>query len=318
MLFWNTFLHHLALCAPLFSLVFIGWGLVKAGFFDASVSKALGKFVFKLLMPALLFKQLSKLSEMPPVDWRVLIAFFGACAALFIAGRLIGRRAFGLDSTGQVIMGMGAIFGNNVQLGIPIVQTSLGDASMPTISLLIAFNVLLLWSSATACVEFGRYGRDMDWGKFFKALLAIFRNPIVIGMMAGACWSFTGLALPQTAARTVDLVAGATTPCALLVVGMGLAEHSFGAALSKAGAITALKLAVQPMAVYALCLLLGLGRVQTHAATLLSALPVAINLYIMATQFESERGTASASIFVSTFISAFTVPLVLTLLATFG
>lgn len=75
----QLFFHHLELCAPLFLLVFLGWGTVKVGMFDKAVSSGLSKFVFKLLMPVMLFQMMSHLSEMPPVDWRVLIAFFGSC-----------------------------------------------------------------------------------------------------------------------------------------------------------------------------------------------------------------------------------------------
>lgn len=310
----NVFFHHLSLCAPLFLMVFLGWALVKIGLFTTAVTKALSQFVFKLLMPVMLFDLMSDASERPPVDLKVLIAFFGSCVVVYLIGSFLGGRLFKQDSTGRVITGMGGIFGNNVQLGVPIVQTSLGTAAMPTISLLIIFNVLLLWTSATACVEFGRTGGKINWGRFLTALRNIFRNPIVLGILTGTTWSFTGLALPEVVDKSASLVATATTPCALIVVGMGLAEHSFTAALPKASLITLLKLGLQPLVVWLFCVLLGLDAVQTHAATVLACLPVAINLYIMATQFESEEGEASNAIFVSTFISAFTVPLTLTLL----
>lgn len=83
----QLFFYHLELCAPLFSLVFIGWGLAKIHFIPEAAQKALGSVTFKLLMPALLFKMLSHLSEMPPADWRVLIPFFGSCLFLFFFTR---------------------------------------------------------------------------------------------------------------------------------------------------------------------------------------------------------------------------------------
>lgn len=242
----NVFFHHLSLCAPLFLMVFLGWALVKIGMFSHSVTKALSQFVFKLLMPVMLFHLMSDGSNRPPVDWKVLIAFFGSCVVVYIIGNFLGGKLFKQDSTGRVITGMGGIFGNNVQLGVPIVQTSLGTAAMPTISLLIIFNVLLLWTSATACVEFGRTGGKIDWKKFLIALKNIFKNPIVLGILIGTGWSFTGLQLPEVIDKSAALVATATTPCALIVVGMGLAEHSFTAALPKASVITALKLGIQP------------------------------------------------------------------------
>ena len=309
------FAYHLELCAPLFLLVFLGWALIKIKLFDSAVSRALSKLVFKFLMPMLLFRQMSHLSEMPPVDLRVLIAFFGSCIVVFILGRQMGRRLFAQGSTAQVITGMGGIFGNNVQLGIPIVALALGQNAMPTISVLIIFNVLLLWTTATACVEFGRTGGNIDWAKFVTAMKGIFKNPIVLGILIGSAWGLTGLHLPAVAEKTLEHVTAATTPMALLVVGMGLAQHSFTAALPKGCAISVMKLLVQPLLVYALCRLIGLGQMETQATTLLSSLPVAINLYIMSVEFEAEEAMASNAIFISTLISAVTVPLTMTLLA---
>ena len=90
----SIFLHHLELCAPLFLLVFLGWFTIKIGLFDKAVSSALSKFVFKLLMPVLLFKIMSGLSEMPPVDWKVLIAFFASCVVVFLLGKYCGKYFF--------------------------------------------------------------------------------------------------------------------------------------------------------------------------------------------------------------------------------
>ena len=88
---FELFLYHLQLCLPLFLLVILGWGLIVGKLFDQSVTRVLSCFTFRFLMPALLFSLMSKLSEMPPVDWRVLIAFFGSCVIIYCLGRTAGR-----------------------------------------------------------------------------------------------------------------------------------------------------------------------------------------------------------------------------------
>lgn len=239
---------------------------------------------------------------MPPVDWRVIIAFFSSCIALYLCGKYIGKFCFKMDSTAQVIMGMSAIFANNVQLGIPIIDASLGKSALPTASILIIFNVLLLWTSATACVEFGRTNGHIDFKKFLHALVNILKNPIVMGIVVGVLWGLTGLHLPRFLEKSVELVSGATAPCALIVVGMGLADCSIKASFSKGMIASVLKLFVQPLGVYLCCRLMGIGAIETNAATVMACLPCAINLYIMADEFDAERGMASTSIAISTFI----------------
>lgn len=59
---------------------------------------------------------------------------------------------------------------------------------------------------------------------------------------------------------------------------------------------------------------MDLGEMETNACVVLSSLPVAINVFLMSQDFGAEEGAASNAIFVSTFLSALTVPLVLTIL----
>lgn len=309
----NLFFYHLQLCLPLFLLVIVGWALIKAKLFEQSVVRALSGFTFRFLMPALLFSLMSKLSEMPPMDWRVLIAFFGSCIIIYCFGRTAGR-FFGLDNTGKTIFGMAAIFGNNVQLGVPILQVSLGNEAMPTISLLIIFSVLLLWTTAIASVELGKAEGAKDWAKIGRSLLKVFKNPVVLGIITGSAWGLTGWELPQVVDKTLGYVSSATTTIALIVVGMGLAQHSFSAALPRGLTISTLKIVIHPIIVYCIARLIGLDIITTNACVLTAALPVAINVYLMASEFRSEEGAASNAIFVSTMLSALLIPLTLTLL----
>ena len=309
----NLFFYHLQLCLPLFLLVIVGWALIKAKLFEQSVVRALSGFTFRFLMPAMLFSLMSKLSEMPPMDWRVLIAFFGSCIVIYCLGRTAGR-FFGLDNTGKTIFGMAAIFGNNVQLGVPILQVSLGNEAMPTISLLIIFSVLLLWTTAIASVELGKTEGTKDWAKIGRSLLKVFKNPVVLGIITGSAWGLTGWELPQVVDKTLGYVSSATTPIALIVVGMGLAQHSFSAALPRGLTISTLKIVIHPIIVYCIARLISLDTITTNACVLTAALPVAINVYLMASEFRSEEGAASNAIFVSTMLSALLIPLTLTLL----
>ena len=317
----QLFLHQLALCAPLFLLVFVGWGLRKAHFFGDDVASALTTFTFRFLMPALLFDMLSDLSEMPPVDWRVLFAFFGSCLVLFSAGKLLYPKLFGVTAAGSTILAMAGVFGNNVQLGIPILQIGFGPEGMPAASLIITFNALILWTLAIASVEFcgprGSGGaRFVDRvGELIPPLLRVLKNPVVLGILSGTLFGLTGLKLPAFAVKTLDLVSAATTPICLIAVGMGLARYSILGSAAKNACVTAVKLLIQPATVYVLCRLLGIPTLETEVTTLMAALPVGINVYMMAADFKAEEGATSSSILLSTMLSAVTVPL---LLAFFG
>jgi len=93
----NAFLTHLSLAAPLFVLVLAGYLIARSGRFPAAMAEALNRFVFTLALPALLFRMMAGLSSLPPVDTRLLAAFFGGCLIVFVLGRLAGWVLFRLD-----------------------------------------------------------------------------------------------------------------------------------------------------------------------------------------------------------------------------
>ena len=238
-----------------------------------------------------------------------LVVFAAACFTDLLDGR-IARKYNLITDLGKLLDPVA----DKVMILTAMFSMTIGNDAIPAISLIIIFNVLLLWTVAIASVEFGRTGSVGNWRSAAAPMLRVFKNPIVLGILIGSAWSFTGIKLPDFLEKSIELVAMSTTPMCLMVVGMGLAQHSFRAALTKGSVITAVKLVLQPLLVWIIAKILGLGTLETNAVVLMASLPVAINIYLMAQDFKAEEGAASNSIFVSTFLSALTVPLTLTLL----
>src|SRR5438093_11712514 len=127
----QNFARILALTAPLFLLVLLGYALARWAGWPKPVADALTRFVFSVAIPALLFRLMSDFSRLPPVDARLLIAYFGGCFIVFALGRWIAQRAFRMDGVSQSVFALGGIFANNVLLGIPLAKITLGEASIP-------------------------------------------------------------------------------------------------------------------------------------------------------------------------------------------
>jgi hypothetical protein len=150
-------LHFVALTAPLFALIALGFGLARTGRWPAAATDALTRFVpFSVAIPAFLFRLMSDFSTLPPVDARVLLAYFGGCLVVFAIGRAVSRAAFRHDGVAQSVFALGGIFSNNVLLGVPLVQVTLGETAMPVVSLVVVFNTLTLWTLVSVSVN-GRH-----------------------------------------------------------------------------------------------------------------------------------------------------------------
>ena len=134
------------------------------------------------------------------VDARLLIAYFGGCLVVFALGRVIAATLFRLDGASQSVFAIGGIFANIVLLGLPLAKVTLGDAAMPSVSLVIVFNSLLLWTLVTVSVEWARH-RELSVRGIARTALAVVTNPVVAGILVGTAFGFTGLALPEHGRR---------------------------------------------------------------------------------------------------------------------
>ncbi len=308
-----VFAHLLALTAPLFLLVLLGYGLSRWGRWPRAASEALTRFVFSVAIPAFLFRLMSDFSRLPPVDARLLIAYFGGCLAVFALGRVIAATLFRLDGTSQSVFAMSGIFANIVLLGVPLVKITLGDASMPAASLVIVFNSLLLWTLVTVSVEWARH-RELSVRGFARTTYSVVTNPVVAGILAGTAFGLTGLTLPRVLDETLQLVSQAAIPMSLIVLGMGLSEYGVRAGWRQSVAITVLKLAVAPFAVYLIARALALPARELQTVVVMASLPVGANVYLMAKEFQAMEGPVAGSLVLTTALAAATTPLLLALL----
>ncbi|GAB2181963.1 AEC family transporter [Denitratisoma sp. agr-D3] len=309
-----TFLHHLALAVPLFVLILAGYLLARFSSWTREGVEALNRFVFTLALPALLFHLMSDLSRLPPVDSRLLGAFFGGCLITFVIGRLAGWQLFGLDGVSQSVFALGGIFSNNVLLGIPLARATLGEAAIPCVALVLVFNSLTLWTLATVSVEWSRHGSFSLRGQT-KTAKSVLTNPIVAAILSGTAVGLTGIKLPTMITGPLTMTADAATPLSLIVLGMGLARYGWRSHLRLSSAICTLKLVVQPLVVWALAALIGLPKLETQVVVLLASVAIGVNVYLMAHQFKTLEGPVASSLVISTVLAAITTPLALTLVS---
>lgn len=301
------------LTAPLFLLVLLGYGLTRWARWPSTIADALMRFVFSVAIPAFLFGLMSDFSRIPPVDSRLLLAYFGGCLTVFVIGRQIARRVFDMDGVSQSVFALGGIFANNVLLGVPLARVGLGDTSLPVVSLVLVFNSLILWTLVTVSVEWARH-RALSWSGYLRAAKAIVMNPVVASIILGTGWGLVGFSMPGVVGHTLDLVGRAAIPLSLIALGMGLAAYGVREGWRISAAICALKMIVQPTVVFLLARALSLPILETQVVVLLASLPVGANVYLMSRQFDTLGGPVAASLVLSTALGAVTAPVILTML----
>ncbi len=309
----HTLLHQILLSMPLFILIALGWMLVRWRKWPDSITEALNRVVFKIALPAMLFRLMSDFGQSPPVDARLLIAFFGSCLIVFVLGRVIASRLFKLDGISGSVFALGGIFSNNVMLGLPIATVMLGEKAIPSVALVLVFNGLILWTLATVSVEWVKHGA-LNLKGFGKTAVSVLKNPLIIAILSGTVFSLTGIPLPQMIDKPVSMLGTIAVPLALVALGMSLAAYKMKDGLKESYAICLLKLIVQPLVIWGLAVMLGLPPLESKVVVLLGSMSVGINVYLMSQQFNALTGPAATSMLLSTVFSAVTTPLLLMLM----
>ena len=302
--------HYFLLSAPLFAVVLAGFLIGLWRHWQRQWTTLASKVVFAVVLPAMLFRLMSDLDGLPPVDARLLIAFFGGCFVVFTIGRAVAAWGFRLDGVSQSVFALGGVFSNNVLLGLPIAKMTLGEAAVPAVALVIVFNALTLWTLVSVSVEWARHG-SLSIAGFGKTSWGVITNPVVAGIVSGTLFGLSGWPLPAPAQWVLDGMADLAAPAALLVLGMGLAEYGIKRDWQLSVTVTALKLIVQPCVVWLIGMALGLPPIELQAVVLLASMAVGANVYLMAMQFQTLQGPIASSLVLSTALAAVTTPVIL-------
>lgn len=314
--FLGQLTQQMILSAPLFSLIALGYCLGRFAGWPESASSVFNRFCFTVALPCMLFKVMSKFWQSPPVDVRLLIAYFGSCLVIYLVGRVVAKSLFRLDAISGSVFGLGGIFSNNVMLGTPFAVILLGQQSLPSVALVLVFNSLILWTLVTVSVEWAQSGSFSVKG-IGKTLLNVLRNPLIIGIFTGFAWSMTGHPLPKFVDGPVSMLGQIAAPLTLVTLGMSLSHYKIRQGLRESAAICLMKLVLMPGLIWAAALMLGLPQLESQVVVLLGSMAVGVNVYMMAQKFKVLQGATATSMLISTILSTVTTPVLMILMSRF-
>lgn len=303
--------------APVFALILVGYGVAKTPKWKPAATTYFNNFVFYVALPTLLFGKLASGRAFDGVEPLILAAYFGG--SLISMGLIIAFCRILFRSPGEelALLGMGSGFSNTVLLGLPLIVLTFGDAAVGPITAIIAFNTLLILPITILIIEVSR-GQSGQRGVVSMALApipALVRNPILIAIVTGAAWSFTGMGLAVPVERYIDMMSGAAGPCALFVLGASLAEYKLAGRPRETATLAAFKLLLHPLLVWLLCTqVFALDTLSTGVATMMAAIPVGATVFTVAQQYRTFVGPVTSAILISTGISAGTLAVVISLL----
>ena len=204
--------------------------------------------------------------------------------------------------------GVSSAFSNLVLLGVPLVLSLEGQQGFEILSLIVAVHLPVMMTASIVLFQRADVGTER---RAAAAILAdiirkLAENPLIIGIVAGLAFRFTGLPLAGPFGRMADSLAAVAGPLALFAMGMSLNDYGLKGHIGPALALSAIKLALMPASALCFALLFGLPDHVAIVAVTAASLPAGVNSYLIATRFGTGQALAANTMTLATLLAALT------------
>ena len=278
----------LSVTSPIFLVVALGFAAVRSGLIGPGDARAIGGFVLRFAMPALIFNALSRRPLAEIADARLLGAYAGASLIAFAASFALFARG---GRARAAMRALGGAAPNSGFVGFPIASLLIGPKATIALALCLIVENVLTIPLALALAESGSAARKLRPRELLGRLA---RNPLLIAIALGVVASLADLAPPLAVGRAIDLLAAAAPGAALFAIGGGLVGLDFRADIGEIAPVAAVKLLLHPFAMLALVRLAGAGDPEVARAMLVMASAPAFSIYpLICRQFGQERAGAA-------------------------
>jgi predicted permease len=300
---------------PIFALILTGFICARRGILSPQATEVLNKFVVWLALPALLFQAMAQITWAEVDHPGFIAAFTGGMMATFALSFLLGS-AGGVPASRRLadrsIEGLDAAYANTGFMGIPLCLAAFGGAALVPSVIATLLTACVLFAGAIVLIEADIQAQARLGRMLWVVGRSLSRNPLLVapalGLAASVLQAAWHVPLPEPVTRFTTLLGAAASPCALVTIGLFLAQSEAAHEHGLIARLVALKLLVQPAITGALALFMfKMPPLWSHCAILLSALPIGTGPFMLAKLYDREAAITSRAILISTVLSVVSV-----------
>lgn len=281
----------------------------RTGKLGINASTELNRFVVWLALPAQLFNFAANSGWQKLWQLGFITAFFLSCLIVFVLVLFVSWMRH-RDLAAASFDGLSASYSNTGYMGIPLCALALGqDGLAPAI--ISTFIVFVMFALATALIEIGIQSHKKSHEILLGVIKSLCTNPLLMAPVVGLLWASSGLTLYEPIAQVITFLAAASTPCALVSIGLFLMRKSTTTP-AQAWSISLAKLILQPLIAWVIAgPILNLPILWVNAIVILSALPTGTGPFMLAQYYKSDSSVISRVVLITTVSSLLTLSLFL-------
>jgi hypothetical protein len=288
---------------PIIAVAAVGFVLQRQFKLDP---RPLSVAIFNALTPALIF-QLTIQNTANGVDsLRMVSLVVGLVLSLSLISFGISR-LLNLSPIATSGFFLSVAFMNAGNYGLSLNNFALGQAGLIWASLFYITHVMLMNSLGVFLASSGKMS-------IRSALRGLLRVPALYSFAFAMIFRLTGTTVPGSLLKPIDLLAAATIPAMLLVLGMQIGRAGIPKNIGLVGLATSARLILSPALAWLFTLGLGLPTLGAQAGILEAGMPSPVLAIIISLEYDTDPGFVSSVVLLSTVLSPFTLTPLLALL----
>ncbi|MBF9234557.1 AEC family transporter [Microvirga alba] len=302
----------------LFNLLAPFFGLIGLGFFCGKMVKQpesglawMQFFLIYVALPCLFFRLIADKPLDQLTNWSFVAATTLSTFCAFVLSFSAGWRHT-RDLPQSVMQGVAGSYSNIGYMGPPLILAALGQAASAPVVLIFVFDNLLLFSLVPLLMSVAGVEKLSLGATIRRIIWRVVTHPFNVASALGVSASYLHLELPVALNQMVTWLSGAAAPCALFILGVTVAMRPLLRIPGEVPALVFIKLILHPLFVWVLLSAVGdFGPTWTYAAITMAALPPALNIFVISTQYNVGVERASACVLIGTLVSMATLTVLL-------
>ena len=320
----DSFIYSLNATVPIFLVMIAGWIIKRLGVIDDHFVNVANKYVFRVALPVLVFKDLAAADFKSQFDVKFVLYCMIVTTIMFSVIWIL-TEIFMKDDAEKGAFVQASFRSSAAILGMAFIQNMYQSTGMAPLMIVAAvplfniFSVIVLTFKAHPECHGKAVSDSVDKKENIKkACVNIATNPIIIGILLGLVSSLIGINYPPIISKTVMNIAQTATPVALICIGAGFEGRKAVKKVKPTVIATFIKLVLLAAIFLPVAVRMGFRNQELMAILIMLASPSTVTCYVMAKGMDNDDVLSSSIVVLTTLLSSITLTAWIFILRSFG
>ncbi|MGB8000006.1 MAG: AEC family transporter [Anaerobacillus sp.] len=265
--------------------------------------KSVSTVALYIMLPCLVFKTFYN-ADLNGEYVMMLVFSVLLLVSILVINKVVAK-VKGYDASMESGLILSTAFMNSGNYGAPIILFAFGEAGF-------VYSVSFLVLQAIIMNFFGVYYAARGKSGLRMAIVSVLKMPPTYAVIVALIMNLGSFTMPGNLMSSVELLANASIPMVMVVLGMQLAGISItNMDWSKVTYASIVRLIASPVIAFGLTLFLPMSDLMASVLIVSAAMPSAATTTIYAVQFDSKPELVSSITLMTTLLSVITIPIIL-------